>query len=146
MINMAANERFTPTTSAMFSYSFSHNPFLVQPHLASVPGAALLLVNPADQHNFSLSFLTSPRNGIWSLNISSTYQLPTQSQSYSTALNYRLSPMWHIGMDDYLNRLEGLTYQDLDVSLARRIGDRDLVLYWDTLEHRFRFNMEAAQL
>jgi len=48
-------------------------------------------------------------------------------------------------LDSIVDRLGFYSYQDFDISLARRIGTQDLVVYWSALDHRFRFNMTAAQ-
>lgn len=143
--NLGATERLAPTTSATFSYSYTHNPFLAQPHLASLPNAAFLLLNPVDKHDFNLSFLTGPPSGKWNFSFATTYEMPTQNESASAAINYRLSPAWGLGVDDYLDKLGYFTYQDLEFSLSRRIGSRDFVLSWDTLYHRFQFNLGASQ-
>ena len=143
--NFGATKRLGPTTSTSFTYSFMHNPFLAQPHIAALPNAALLLLNPVDRHDFNLSFYTGPPSGKWNFTFMTTYEMPTQSESLSAAMNYRLSPAWQIGVDDYMDRISYFTFQDLDLSLYRRIGSRDFVISWDTLYHRFQFNLAAAQ-
>lgn len=144
-VNLAATKRLGPTTSTTFTYSFVHNPFLAQPHLAELPNAAVLLLNPVDRHDFNLSFLTGPPSGKWNFTFVTSYEMPTQSQSVSATMNYRLSPVWHVGVDDYLDKLGIFTFQDLEFSLSRRIGNRDFVLSWDTIYHRFQFNLAAGQ-
>lgn len=144
--NMAATKRIGPTTSASFTYAFVHNPFLAQPHVADLPNnTALLLLNPVDRHDFNLSLFTGPPSGLWNFSLMTTYELPTQSQSLSTVFNYRILPGWHAGFNETFNKVDYFTFQDFELQLSRNIGSRDLVLSWSTLDHRFRFNVAAAQ-
>jgi hypothetical protein len=143
--SLGANERLSPTTSANFSYGYTHNPFLAQPHLAVLPNAAFILLSPVDRHDFSMSLFTGSPSGQWSLSLLTTYEMPDQSESVDTSFMYRISPLWHLGLDNIIDRLDIYTYRDFDISLARRIGTQDLVFYWSTLDHHIRVNMTAAQ-
>lgn len=127
------------------SYSYTHNPryaYSAQPTNA-LPGFSSLFA--PNRHDFTLGFLTGSADNRFSASINSTFGMPTKDRSINTELRYGLTPDVSLRIDHYYSTFAGFIYRDLDITLARRLGGRQVELSWSTLQHRIRFNFAPAQ-
>ena len=140
---LTMSTRFSSTTNSTFTYSFSHDP--VAENLQSGVTEPVALQPIVNQSNYSLSFNLAPKSNKWNSSITSSLSEPLGSSSFTAALNFFPTSIWTFGMDENFSQYAGLGYQDMELSLGRRIGSRELNFYWDSVDRRIRFDMGSAQ-
>jgi hypothetical protein len=135
--------RFTSTTSSVFSYQFSHDP--VSQNLLSAPLLPGAVRPVTDQSTYSLSFNMSPKNNHWNTILASTYSDPLGNSSISGTFNYYPATAWQLSANEAYSKYSGIEYSDLELSIGRRFGSREFMVYWSSIDKRFRANIASAQ-
>jgi hypothetical protein len=141
VMNMTTH--YNTTTASTFSYDFSHDP--VTGNLQNAPVIPGAIKPVSDQSNYSLSFNIAPKNNHWNTIFASTYSMPLGNSSISGGLNYFPATAWELSVNEAYSQYAGIAYSDLEFSIGRRIGSRELMVYWSSLERRLRVNIASAQ-
>ncbi|HEY3298716.1 MAG TPA: Ig-like domain-containing protein [Armatimonadota bacterium] len=56
-------------------------------------------------------------------------------------LSYRVTPSWRVGFRSTLNDFGSISYKDMELSLGRKIGSRELIALWSESQHRIMLEM-----
>jgi hypothetical protein len=130
------------SSSSTFSVNFSHDP--VAENTQSSSASPIGVVPVTNQTNYSLSVLLAPKTSKWTSNLMGTYSNPLGSTSLTAGFNYNPTSNWTCGMDESYSQYAGLKYRDLELSIGRRIGSRELEVFWSSIDGRIRFDMGSA--
>jgi hypothetical protein len=82
--------------------------------------------------------------GRWQGSVFAVEGLDYQSTNVFGNLTVRFGPMWMAGLRATLDDFSGLSYRDLEVSIGRKIGSKDLIVLWSKSQHRIMFNLSGA--
>jgi hypothetical protein len=81
----------------------------------------------------------------WSLSLTGSHAL---DQTFSTVygnLQFALGGPWRGRITLYTSRFSAFRYQDVEYALIRRIGGRDIAVYYSTTSRRFQFDLTGAR-
>jgi hypothetical protein len=141
--NLGWNQKLNSVSDVSFAYAYSHDPLSVGPALpAGIPN---FFRQSVDKHDFSLVYGVTPTNNRWNLSLISTYSLPFSDRTLEGQFNYFPARDWHVTATPSYSLENEFAYHEWDFSVGRRVGSRELTLYWSTIEHRIRFDFGAAQ-
>jgi hypothetical protein len=143
--NLQMTSQLSRLVNTTLGYQYTHDPQLGSA-IPVVSGNKLLaLANATDKNNFTTSLGASTPDNRWTMTLNSSYGMPTQDVTAGGSLSFRISSQMHMQADDYYSQFSGYAFRDIDFSIAHRIGSRDLVVSWDSLEHDWRFAIAQAQ-
>ncbi|MEN6548421.1 MAG: hypothetical protein ABFE07_20450 [Armatimonadia bacterium] len=77
----------------------------------------------------------------WNAYLSSTYDLTTSGLYGYATLDYHMDPKWRWGLTGTYYDLENSQYQDLELSLGRLFGSREINLVYSTDTQRFSISL-----
>jgi hypothetical protein len=137
------NTKFNSMATSTMSYSFSHDP--VSGNLLNNPLLPTIFKPVTNQSNYSFSLNLTPKSNRWNGLLSSTYSNPLGDKSMTAGLNFFPTSNWIVGVDENYSSFSGVDYRDLELSIGRRIGTREMQFYWSSVDRRIRFNMGTAQ-
>lgn len=96
------------------------------------------------KHRLSLNYNVANTKKFQMSVFGSTF-LDTADTSVLADAAYRLNSNWRILTAATLQRFEGQSYSDLEFTLGRRIGARELQLTYSTFNHRISFDLTATR-
>ena len=96
------------------------------------------------KHRMSLNFNVANTKKFQMSIFGSTF-LDAQDTSVLADAAYRLNNDWRLLTSATLQRFEGQSYSDLEFTLGRRIGARELQLTYSTFNHRISFDLTATR-
>ena len=70
--------------------------------------------------------------------------LDSSLRNVTTNLNYRVTPSWRLDLQQTLYRFSTFEDHDFQLGLARKLGDRELAVFWSRNNHRFTLEVGAG--
>jgi hypothetical protein len=70
--------------------------------------------------------------------------LDSPLRSVTTDLSYRLTSSWRLDFEQTMYRFRSFSDRDQQVGLARKLGDREVALFWSRNTHRFTLEVGAS--
>ena len=67
------------------------------------------------------------------------------SQSLTGQVSYNLTKAWRVELLQSFYRFNGFGALDSEIGIARKLGQRELLLYYSTQYHRVLFELAASQ-
>ena len=74
-----------------------------------------------------------------------TTYLDSQNASFLADAAYRLNKDWRVLTSATLQTMPGQNFSDLEFTLGRRIGAREVQLTYSTFNHRLSFDLTATR-
>jgi hypothetical protein len=98
----------------------------------------------ADQQTLSVVWIISDKNRRWRASLYTIRALNSGDLSLFGDMSYRLSSDWRIAVRSTQNKYENLSYNDLELSLSKRIGNRELIAVWSKSQRKIMFELGSA--
>lgn len=149
-----AHNSFAPTVSASLgltrsfrkadtlslNYTFSYDPLLAQlGNSASGFNPLQALLQSTTQQRLTATYAAALSDHL-SLSFSGSYGLPLNDRGLFATTTYRINKDWGIGLAGSFERYLSDSYQDVEYSVSRRIGGRDLTFYYSTRTKKINFD------
>lgn len=96
------------------------------------------------QQTLSASWIMSDKDRKWFASLYGIKSLTSDNASLFADLSYRLSSDWRIAARSLQNKYSGISYDDLELSLGRRIGSRELLAVWSKSQRKIMFELGSA--
>jgi hypothetical protein len=95
------------------------------------------------KHNLSATATTSPFKQLRA-SLYGTMGLDSTSRTLAGNLSWTFIPQWRLDLLHSFYQFNGLGMQDIQVGLARKIGPRELILYYSTQRQAILFEIAAS--
>jgi hypothetical protein len=101
------------------------------------------LYQGSGKHTLSGNFVIGPRRRL-RFSAFGMMGLDSSLRNVTTNLNYRVTPSWRLDLQQTLYRFSTFEDHDFQLGLARKLGDRELSVYWSRNNHRFTLEVGAS--
>ena len=102
------------------------------------------VIDTGGKHRMSLTYNVT-NNKHFQLSLFGTTYLDAQNASFLADAAYRLNKDWRLLTSATLQTYAGQNYSDLEFTVGRRIGAREVQLTYSTFNHRLSFDLTATK-
>jgi hypothetical protein len=135
-LQLAHNQRLAKGVSANLRYSLEHR--------SGDSGASALLAREGFSQQVNLNLAAYPSK-VWDAYLNASYGVTEGTLYGFGALNFRPWSHWRLGLVGTYYEFSGASFNDVELSLNRALGNREVGVRYSTADERISLQFGAAQ-